>query len=299
MKTKKSFWEKYGSTCFFLLPWLSIFIVFTVIPILGATVLSFTNFDMVRVPKFIGIDNYLNLFLDDEIFTKSLSNTLFYALVTGPLGYIISYVVAWLINEVSSKLWRSILTLVFYSPALAGNAYMLWNYLFNGDSYGLLNSILMDLGVLSKPVQWLMDPAYNSIIVIIVTLWMSMGVGFLSFVAGFKQLNQELFEAGAIDGVRNRWQELWYITLPQMVPQLKIGAVLAISGAFAVGTVNAALTGNPSTDYSTHTVLLHMTDYGYTRYEMGYASAIAVVLFVLMVASWYLINTVLSRFSSD
>ncbi len=299
MKTKKGFFKKYGSTCFFLLPWLLLFVIFIVIPIISAIVLSFTDFDMVRMPNFVGFKNYLNLFLDDEIFTKSLSNTLFYALVTGPIGYLISYVVAWLINEISSKFWRSLLTLVFYSPALAGNAYMLWNYIFNGDSYGLLNSILVDLGILSKPVQWLTDPAYNSMVVVIVTLWMSMGVGFLSFVAGFKQLNQELFEAGAIDGVRNRWQELWYITLPQMVPQLKIGAVLAISGAFAVGGVNAALTGNPSTDYSTHTVLLHMTDYGYVRYEMGYASTIAVVLFVIMVGSWFLINTVLSRFSAD
>lgn len=299
MKNKARFFHKYGSTMFFLLPWLTLFCLFIVIPILCAIVLSFTDFDMVRTPNFVGIKNYVALFLDDETFTKSLSNTLFYALVTGPAGYLISYVVAWLINEISSRFWRSVLTLVFYSPALAGNVYMMWNFIFSGDSYGLLNSVLVDLGILSKPVQWLTDPAYNSTAVVIVILWMSMGVGFLSFVAGFKQLNQELFEAGAIDGVRNRWQELWYITLPQMVPQLKIGAVLAISGAFAVGGVNAALTGNPSTDYSTHTVLLHMTDYGYVRYEMGYASAIAVVLFVLMLVSWLVIHKVLNRFSTD
>lgn len=296
---KTSFFSKYGATCCFLLPWLLLFIFFTVIPIICAVVLSFTDFDMAQTPNFVGIRNYLSLLLDDETFIKSLSNTLFFALVTGPAGYLISYIVAWLINEVPSKFWRSLLTLVFYSPALAGSAYMLWNFIFNGDSYGMLNSVLVNLGVISKPVQWLTDPEYNSIVVVIVTLWMSMGVGFLSFVAGFKQLNGELYEAGAIDGVTNRWQELWYITLPQMVPQLKIGAVLAISSAFAVGGVNAALTGNPSTDYSTHTILLHMLDYGYGKYEMGYASAIAVVLFVMMVGSWLLIHKVLNRFSSD
>lgn len=296
---KPGFFSKYGATCCLLLPWLSLFAFFVVIPIICAIVMSFTDFDMVRTPHFVGLRNYLSLLLDDETFTKSLSNTLFYAVVTGPAGYIISYIVAWLINEVQSKFWRSVLTFVFYSPALAGSAYMLWTFIFSGDSYGLLNSLLVNLGFLSKPVQWLTDPQYNSIVVVVVSLWMSMGVGFLSFVAGFKQLNSELFEAGAIDGVTNRWQELWYITLPQMVPQLRTGAVLSISGAFAVGGVNAALTGNPSTDYSTHTILLHLTDFGYGKYEMGYASAIAVILFAMMVGSWLLINTVLKRLSSD
>lgn len=296
---KVGFFSKYGATCCFLLPWLSLFLFFVVIPIICAVVMSFTDFDMVRTPNFVGLRNYMSLLLDDETFTKSFSNTMFYAIVTGPAGYLISFVVAWLINEVPTKFWRSVLTFVFYSPALAGSAFMLWTFIFNGDSYGLLNSFLVNTGLMAKPVQWLTDPQYNSIVVVVVTLWMSMGVGFLSFVAGFKQLNYELFEAGAIDGVTNRWQELWYITLPQMVPQLKTGAVLSISGAFSVGAVNAALTGNPSTDYSTHTILLHLTDFGYSKYEMGYASAIAVVLFVMMLGSWLLIHAILNRFSAD
>lgn len=292
------FFKKYGISWFFLSFWLILFLFFTVIPIICAVVLSFTDFDMVQAPIFIGIKNYLTLFLDDEIFMKSLVNTLFYAVVTGPIGYLLSFVVAWLITE-TSKVTRSFLTLVFYAPSLAGNVFMIWTYLFSGDSYGLINSFLLSSGLISSPIQWLTDPQYNYISVIIVVLWMSMGAGFLSFVAGFQQLNKELFEAGAIDGIRNRWQELWHITLPQMVPQLLIGAVLSISGSFAIGYQNAALTGNPSTDYSTHTILLHMLDYGNVRFEMGYASTIAVVLFVLMIATWYIINKALRSFSSD
>lgn len=292
------FFKKYGISWFFLSFWLILFLFFTVIPIICAVVLSFTDFDMVQTPIFIGIKNYLTLFLDDEIFMKSLVNTLFYAVVTGPIGYLLSFVVAWLITE-TSKVTRSFLTLVFYAPSLAGNVFMIWTYLFSGDSYGLINSFLLSSGLISSPIQWLTDPQYNFISVIIVVLWMSMGAGFLSFVAGFQQLNKELFEAGAIDGIRNRWQELWHITLPQMVPQLLIGAVLSISSSFAIGYQNAALTGNPSTDYSTHTILLHMLDYGNVRFEMGYASTIAVVLFVLMIATWYIINKVLRSFSSD
>lgn len=298
MNKINTFFKRYGASYFFLSFWMSLFLFFTVIPVLCAIFLSLTDFDMVRTPAFVGVQNYLTLLLDDEIFVKSLSNTLFYAIVTAPAGYILSFVVAWLITE-TSKGVRSFLTLIFYAPSLGGNVYLIWTYLFSGDSYGLVNSLLMQWGIISSPMQWLTDPQYNSIAVIVVILWTSLGNGFLSFVAGFQQLNSELFEAGAIDGIRNRWQELWYITLPQMVPQLLTGAVLSISGAFAIGNQNAALTGNPSTDYSTHTLLLHMTDYGYTRFEMGYASSIAVVLFILMVVTWGLISKGLKSFSAD
>ena len=170
---------------------------------------------------------------------------------------------------------------------------MMWQYFFSGDSYGILNSVLVRFGIISAPIQWQNDPDYNSIVVIVVVLWMSMGAGFLSFVAGFKQLDRSLYEAAAMDGLRNRWQELWYITLPQMIPQLLISAVLSVSGSFAIGYQNSVLTGNPSTDYSTHTVVLHISDYGYTRLEMGYACTVAVVLFVIMVITWYALNKIL------
>lgn len=298
MKKIKDFFYKYGMSYFFLSFWLLLFLFFTVIPIIVAFILSFTDFDMVNTPNFVGIQNYLTVMLDDEIFMKSLGNTFFYAVVTGPAGYILSFVIAWLITE-NSKGMRSFLTLVFYAPSLAGNVYMIWSYLFSGDSYGLINSVLLRLGIISNPIQWLTDPSYNSIAVIVVVLWTSMGAGFLSFVAGFQQLNKELFEAGAIDGIKNRWQELWHITLPQMVPQLLTGAVLSISGAFSIGYQNAQLTGNPSTDYSTHTVLLHMLDFGYTRFEMGYASTVAVILFAIMILSWLIINRTLRSLSSE
>lgn len=292
------FFEKYGSSYFLLSFWVILFTFFTLIPILISVFFSFTDFDMVNKFNFVGIDNYMRLFLDDDIFVKSLGNTLFYALITGPAGYILSYVVAWMINETNNTA-RSFLTLVFYSPSLAGNVFLTWQYIFSGDTYGILNSLLMNLGIISEPIQWLTDADYNSIVVIVVILWMSMGAGFLSFVAGFKQLDRSLYEAGAIDGLRNRWQELWYITLPQMIPQLLISAVLSISSSFAVGYQNAALTGNPSTDYSTHTVVLHIQDYGYTRLEMGYACTVAVALFVIMIVTWVVLNNMLRKIGQD
>ena len=273
----------------FMGPWLLVFLFFTVVPVFISLFIGFTSFDIVRMPKFTGIENYIRLLLDDDVFLIALKNTLLIALVTGPAGYLLSFVLAWLISDLGPRS-RSVVTLMLYTPALSGNIYFIWQFIFSDDSVGLVNSFLTSLHIIKDPVYWLTDTKYNLWVCIVVILWMSMGAGFLSFVAGFMQLDRSLFEAAAIDGIRSRWQELWYVTLPQMGPQLLIGAVLTISGSFAVGYQNAALTGFPSTDYSTHTLLLHIVDYGGIRFEMGYASAIATVLFILMLAVWAGIN---------
>ena len=248
------------------------------------------------MPKFVGFDNYIRMFLEDDVFVKALKNTLIFALLTGPLGYVMSFIVAWLINELNRGL-RWFLILVMYAPTLAGNIYYIWTYIFSGDSKGLINSFLINSGIITDPIQWLTDSNYNVAVVLIVIVWMSLGSGFLAFVAGFNALDRSYFEAAAIDGVKNRFQELWYVTLPQMGPQLLFGAVMSISGAFAVGYANAAITGFPSSNYSTHTLLLHMLDYGTIRFEMGYASAIAVVLFAIMLLTWIIIKKALAKFS--
>ncbi len=181
---------------------------------------------------------------------------------------------------------------------LAGNMYFIWTYIFSSDSRGLLNSILLNLNIITSPVGWLADTTYNFSIVVLVIIWMSFGAGFLSFVAGLQSLDPIYYEAASIDGLKNRWQELYYVTFPQMGPQLLFGAVTSIAGAFSVGAQCATLTGNPSTDYSTHTIILHMEDYASVRYELGYASAIAIVLFALMLITWKIMNRVLSQFNS-
>ena len=279
-----------------LAPYLMFFFVFTVIPVISAIILSFTDFNMVSVNNIVGFDNYIRMFFEDDIFTIALKNTLIYALVTGPVGFILSFVIAWFINE-QNRVIRTIVTFIVYSPALAGNIFFIWLYIFSSDSRGFLNDLLLKLGLITDPVEWLSNTDYSFTIVMIVIIWMSFGTGFLSFVSGLKVLNRSYFEAAAIDGLKNRWQELYYVTFPQMGPQLMFGAVMSISGAFAVGSVNQALTGMPSTDYCTHTILLHMTDYATTRFEMGYASAIAVVLFVMMLLFYMIVHKVVSKFS--
>lgn len=281
-----------------LAPFLILFTLLTIIPVVSSVFLSFTNFNMMQMPTFAGFENYLKLLLDDEVFVIALKNTLVFAVVTGPISYLLSFLIAWFINDLS-PLAKNIVTLLTYSPALCGSMFTIWMYIFASDSKGLLNSILMNLGMIQNPIDFLTDSRYNFTVCIVVIIWSSMGMGFLSLLSGLKALDKSYFEAAAIDGISNRWQELYYVTLPQIGPQLIFSAVMTISSSFSVGGVVASLTGNPSTDYSTHTLVLHMSDFATTRFEMGYASAIAVVLFVIMWASWIIISKMLSRFVGD
>lgn len=275
-------------------PYFILFFTFTVLPVLTSIVLSFTYFNMLEAPTFIGWDNYIKLFLDDDIFMISLKNTLILAVITGPVSYMLCLLFAWIINEFKGKL-RAFLTLIFYAPSICGQAYLIWNVILTGDRYGYLNGFLLKWGIIDNAILWMKTEKYVLPILIIVQLWLSLGTGFLSFIAGLQTVDKSLYEAAAMDGVKNRWQELWYVTLPAMKPQLMFGAVMQITTSFSIADVSIALAGNPSVNYSGATIVTHLMDYGQTRFEMGYASAIAVVLFLLMVGSNKLIQRLLRR----
>lgn len=264
-------------------PYLVIFFVFTVLPVIMSLFLSFTSYDMLNKPKLVFLDNYINLFMHDEVFMTALRNTFILAIIVGPVSYLASFIFAWLINELPPKI-RWVMTIVFYAPSISGSAYLLWQLIFNGDMYGYLNSFLLNLGVIDSPILWLKTPEYALPIIIIVQLWLSLGVSFLSFVAGLQTVDKTLYEAAAIDGIRNRWQELWYVTLPQMKSQLMFGALIQITNSFSIGAISVGLLGFPSVEYSGHTIITHMMDFGpgSQRMELGYASAIATVLFLVM-----------------
>ena len=287
----KSVWTE-RSSYFMIAPFMIAFFIFTVIPVVAAIVLSFTDFNMLQTPNFVGFDNYKTLFLNDDIFIIAVKNTMILAFITGPVGYIACFVFAWFINELPNKI-RAFMTLIFYAPSITGGAYFIWQYILSSDRYGVLNGVLMKLGFLDSPILWLADTDYMLVCVIIVQLWLSLGTSFLSFLAGFKTVDTTLYEAGAIDGINNRFQEIWYLTLPQMKPQLLFGAVMQISSSFAVGAVPAALCGNPSVNYATHTIINHIDDYGGVRYELGYACAISTVLLMVMLIVNKVINKVL------
>ncbi len=286
---------KRNKTAYFMLaPFLILFIVFTVLPVVLSMILSLTNFDMLNIPDFVGAKNFTRLFLDDEIFILACQNTLIFACITGPVSYILSLLIAWFINELPPKI-RAVVTLIFYAPSISGQVYLIWKTLFSSDSYGWVNATLMKWGLQSEAILWFENADYVMPLCIVVALWTSLGTAFLSFIAGLQTIDRSMYEAAAVDGIKNRWQELWYITLPTMRPQLMFGAVLSITQAFGFGAVVDALCGFPSVDYAAHTIMHHLSDYGGQRYEIGYASAIAVILFIIMFGCNIVIKKALSK----
>lgn len=274
-------------------PFAVFFLLFTVLPVLSSVVLSTFNYDMITTPSFAGMKNFLRMFISDNLFMTALKNTLFFAIVTGPLGFLISFILAWMVNEFQPRV-RSLLSFLFYSPTLAGNAFLVWTVLFSGDRYGYLNSLLLKLGFINEPLQFLLNAKYTMLICIIVQLWMSTGITFLANISGLQNASPQLYEAGALDGIKNRWQELWYITLPSMKSMLLFSCVMQIQSAFSAGNLMVQLTGNPSVEYSTYTIVTHLADVGGVRYEMGYASAISVFLFAMVAFSRFIIGKLIN-----
>lgn len=283
-----------GIAYVFVLPYFILFCLFTVCPVVISLLLGFTEFNMLNFPRWIWMDNYIRMFLDDEVFILAIRNTFLLAVITGPVSYMLSFLLAWLINDLRPWL-RSIVTVIFYAPSLVGNVMLIWQIFFSNDAYGYANAWLIEFGLIDAPVRWFYNTEYMMPLVILVLLWSSLGTSFLAFIAGLQNISRSYYEAGAIDGIKNRWQELWFITLPTMRPMLMFGAVMTISNSFGIGSNLNGLVGFPSTDYATHTIVNHMEDYGGQRYEMGYASAIAAVLFIVMLLTNQLIKKLLAK----
>lgn len=286
--------KKHKIAYLMIAPFFILFMLFTVVPVVLSFILGFTNFNLLEWPDFVAADNYIRLFLDDDVFILAIQNTLKFAVVTGPGSYLLSMLFAWFINELRPKI-RSIVTLLFYAPSISGNVYLVWTMFFSSDEYGYVNAWGMKLGFLNSPVLWFQDEKYIFTLCCLVALWTSLGTSFLTFIAGFQCVDTSLYEAGAVDGVKNRWQELYYITLPFIRPQMMLGAILAITGSFGFGGVITALVGFPSPNYVAHTIMHHLEDYGNQRFEMGYASAIATLLFLMMIGCNLLVTKILRR----
>lgn len=288
---------KQNKACYAMLaPFMIFFIIFTVIPVVMSLPMGFMDFNMAQPPEFVGLSNYTALFLSDKVFIQSIRVTLIFALFTGPVSYIMCFLLAWLINELHPKL-KTIFTLIFYAPSMA-NVYTVWQLIFSGDMNGYVNSFLLNMGIINAPVQWLTDSRYVLGVSIIVQLWISLGAGFLALRAGFQNIDRSMYEAGAIEGIRTRWQELIYIVIPSMAPQLMFAAVMQIISSFTAGTVAQNLVGFPSTEYKAHTIMTHAYDYGWVRYEMGYASAICMILFVAMFICNKVISKILGKYNN-
>lgn len=275
-------------------PYFSLFFLFTVLPVAVSLVLGFTYFNVLEFPTWAGWDNYRKLFFEDDVFMIAVRNTIVFAVVTGPIGYFAAFFFAWLVNELKPKV-RAVMTLIFYAPSISGGAFIIWQLIFSGDIYGYFNAFLINTGFITEPILWLQNPRYIPIIIILVQLWMSLGVSFLAFVAGLQSVDRTLYEAGAVDGIRNRWQELWFITLPSMKPQLMFSAVIQITASLAIAEISMQIAGFPSVENAGHTIVTHLIYHGTVAFELGYATAIATVLFVMMLGSNLVVQKLLRR----
>ena len=277
--------KKINHPAWFLTPYVVLFATFIIIPVLIAIGLSFTYFNTIETPEFIGLKNYVELFTRDEIFMQYvLPNTIRFAFIVGPFGYFLSFILAWMLSQISHRP-RTILAIIMYSPSMTAGIAMtvVWTVLFSGDSTGYLNSILLRLGMVQEPIQFLTSPDYLMNIMILVSLWGSMGVGFLAMLAGILNIDQTLYEAAYVDGLKNRWQEIFYITIPSMKPQMLFGAVMSVVGTFTVGAIGVQLSGaNPTPQYAGQLMVNHIEDFGFIRYLMGYASAVSVILLIMI-----------------
>lgn len=274
-------------------PFMIFFFLFSVLPVLSSMVLSFFDYDMVSRPIFVGFENYIRMVAQDKTLFKVLGTSLKFGILVGPGGYLLSFLLAWMINEFPKGL-RVFLTFIFYVPSLVGNALFIWQIMFSGDSYGYINNILISFGFITEPIQWFQSTEYNFTLIVVIQLWMSMGISFLANIAGLQDVNTELYEAGAIDGIRTRWHELWYITLPSMKTILLFSAVMQIQTAFSMGSLQQSLCGYPSVNNSVDTLVLYINDIANARYEMGYASALSVLLFAIILIFRYAISALLN-----
>lgn len=280
MDTVRKFFIKNGKGYLFILPFAVLFCVFVIVPIIVALYMSFTNYNMIQSQTWAGIANYRRLFLDDPVFLTSLKNTFIFALFIGPLGYLMSFMMAWILNGI--KL-RRFFALAFYAPSITSGLAMatVWLTIFSNDRMGYINNFLINTGFVTEPILWNQSADHMFPAIIIISVWMSLGNGFLVFLAGLQNLPQELFEAGRIDGIKSRWQELFYLIFPLMKPQLLFGAITAIVGSFGVFEVVYQFAGMPTPNYSAHTIVAHLYDFAFMRFQMGYSSAIAVILFII------------------
>ena len=277
---------KDGTTgALFVLPYVLAFLVFITIPVLMGMLLSFTYFNLLDAPRFIGLTNFISIFTSDSVFMQQIvPNTITFAVVVGPVGYLLGFFLAWLLAQIPHRL-RTILTLVIYSPSLTAGVAMavMWRIIFSGDEAGYLNAILLSLNLIDSPIQWLANPDYLMTIMIVVTLWSSMGIGFLAMLAGVLNINPELFEAAYVDGMTSKLQEIFYITIPSMKPQMLFGAVMSLVATFNAGSIGVLLSGqNPTPQNAGQLIVTHIDDYGFIRFDMGYAAALSIILLLMV-----------------
>ena len=271
-------WTENGPGYLFLLPWFIGFFGLTIAPILSSLYLSFTNFDMLTPPQWVGMDNYVRMFTNDPKFYQSMRVTLLFVAFSVPLKLAFALAVALLLNRGMKGL--PIYRAVFYLPSLLGASVaiaVLWRTLFAGD--GLVNQGLALIGI--QGPAWISNPRYSLWTLVALAVW-QFGSPMIIFLAGLRQIPQDVYEAASLEGA-GRWRIFWKITLPLLTPVVFFNAIIqTIEGfkSFTPAFIISGGTGNPVNSTLFYTLYLYQEAFGFFR--MGYASALAWVLLIIV-----------------
>jgi len=272
------FWQQNGSGYLFLLPWLIGFFGLTLGPMISSLYLSFTDFDLLTAPDWVGASNYVRMFTNDAKFATSMRVTVFFVIFSVPLKLAFALGVAMLLNRGMKglPLYRAL----FYLPSLLGASVaiaILWRQIFAGD--GLVNKFLSLFGIVGP--SWISNPHYALWTLIVLSIW-QFGSPMIIFLAGLRQIPQDMYEAASLDGA-GKWRQFWKITLPLLTPVVFFNAIIQTIEAFKSFTpafIISGGTGNPINSTLFYTLYLYQEAFGFFR--MGYASALAWVLLALV-----------------
>ena len=260
----------------FISPWIIGFLLFQVVPLIMVFYYSFTKYSVLTPPQWIGFDNYIKIFTKDDLFIKSMFNTFYIVAISVPLRLIIGFTLAMLINQKVKGL--AIFRAIYYLPVIVPIAAtsVLWEWMFQ-PRYGIINLIFEVIGL--PTINWLVTTAWSKPAIIIVTLW-RIGEAVILFLAGLQGVPKELYEAAEVDGAKN-YQKLMKITIPLITPTILLQVIIEIIHVFQSFVWSYSMTeGGPLN--SSLTYVLYIYRKAFDHFQMGYASALSVILFVII-----------------
>ncbi|NQU95640.1 MAG: sugar ABC transporter permease [Candidatus Omnitrophica bacterium] len=283
---KKGFFTKLNEakwSYIFIAPAVLLFLIFVVGPVIASFYWSFTEYDAIHAPKWVGLANYKNIFFNDPRFWKSVRNTCLYTLGVIPLGTALSLLLAIAVDQ--QIRFKNFFRAIYFIPSVTSVIALsvIWKWLFAGEKYGLINHILIRVGL--QPVDWLMSPVWTLPAIMIMSIWASLGYNMILFLAGLQTIPKTVYEAADIDGA-NVFDKFWHITLPLLKPFTVFVVIIGFITSFQVFERVYIMTqselGIGGVLDSALTVVAYLYDMGFRKFKMGYASALGYIVFVVV-----------------
>ncbi|OGW84808.1 MAG: hypothetical protein A2987_02520 [Omnitrophica bacterium RIFCSPLOWO2_01_FULL_45_10] len=286
MKRKKTLFARLNEhkwSYFFIAPAVLLFVVFIVGPLIASFYWSFTEYNGIHPPKWVGLANYKTIFFDDPRFWKAIKNTVIYTLGVIPPGVVLSLLLAIAVDQQIK--FKNFFRIIYFIPSVTSVIALsvIWKWLFAGEKYGLINYFLLSLGL--KPIDWLMSPVWTLPAIMIMSIWAGIGYNMILFLAGLQTIPSTVYEAADIDGA-NVLEKFWHITLPLLKPTMVFVVIMGFIASFQVFERIYIMTesefGIGGVLDSALTLVAYLYDMGFRKFQMGYASALGYVVFIVI-----------------